>query len=67
MPEIFAPQLALFIASRAELALYREFIFPHLPSRTGLLPAGIDDIKTDSPEIAPMAIDIAIQKAAVVV
>ena len=66
MPEIFAPQLVLFVAGRAELALYREFIFPSVPARTGLLPCGIDDIKASSPEMAPMAIDIALRKAAVV-
>ncbi len=67
MPDVFAPQLAIFVAGRVELALYREFVFPSVPSRTGLLPLGMDDLWSTSQEIAPLAIDIALTKAAVVI
>ncbi|WP_307853197.1 SIR2 family protein [Kitasatospora sp. RG8] len=62
-----APQLALFVASRPLLALYREFVFQAVPRRTGLLPLGIDDIRTQDPGMDLMAIDMALSKAAVVV
>lgn len=65
--EPFSPQLALFMANRPLLAVYREFAFPDVPARTGLLPATIDDVRTTNREILPIAIDIALSKAAVVV
>jgi len=65
--EPFFPQLALFVAGRPLLALYREFIFPSVPGRTGLLPAGIDDVRAANTENTPIAIDIALSRAAVVV
>jgi hypothetical protein len=67
VPDIFFPQLALFLASRPLLALYREFVFPSVPSRTGLLPLALDDIRTVNPENMPIAVDIALWRAAVVV
>lgn len=67
MHEPFASQLAIFVASRPLLALYREFVFPSVSSRTGLLPAGIDDIKTRVEANMPLATDIALSRAAVVV
>lgn len=67
MLEPFASQLAVFVASRPLLALYREFVFPSVSSRTGLLPAGIDDIKTRVEANMPLATDIALSRAAVVV
>ncbi|WP_159393761.1 SIR2 family NAD-dependent protein deacylase [Streptomyces sp. NRRL F-5755] len=62
-----APQLALFVASRPLLALYRDFVFPSVPRSSGLLPLGIDDIRTRDSAMTPMAIDMALSKAAVVV
>ncbi|MFC6064367.1 SIR2 family NAD-dependent protein deacylase [Streptomyces ochraceiscleroticus] len=62
-----APQLALFVAARPLLALYRDFIFPTIPRNTGLLALGIDDIRAKDPAMTPMAIDMALSKAAVVV
>ncbi|WP_406364887.1 SIR2 family NAD-dependent protein deacylase [Streptomyces sp. NBC_01546] len=61
-----APQLALFIASRSLLALYRDFIFP-VVSRTGLLALGIDDVQARDRSMTPMAIDMALSKAAVII
>lgn len=68
MPEQpFAPQLALFVASRSTLALYREFVFPMVPTGTGMLPTTLDDLRVSKPENISMAIDIALSRAAVVV
>lgn len=67
MREPFCPQLALFVAGRPLLALYREFIFPSVPVRTGLLAVGIDDVRAANPENIPIALDIALSRAAVVV
>ncbi|MEV5054355.1 hypothetical protein [Arthrobacter sp. LAR12-1-1.1] len=67
MHEPFAPQLAMFVASRPLLALYREFVFPSVPSVTGLLPSGIDDIRANVQANTPLAIDVALSRAAVVV
>jgi hypothetical protein len=61
-----APQLALFVADDSTLALYREFLFPSIPS-TGFLPAGNDEIRTPDRATKPMAIDVALSKAAVVI
>src|SRR6266540_126586 len=61
-----APQLGLFVASRAVLSLYRDFVFPAVP-QSGLIPLGVDDIQAPDPRTAPMAIDTALSKAAVVV
>jgi hypothetical protein len=63
----FFPQLALFVAARPLLSLYREFIFPSVPRRTGLLPVTLDDIRTTRPENNRMAVEIALARAAVVV
>ncbi|MFG2820967.1 SIR2 family protein [Kitasatospora sp. NPDC048365] len=64
--DALAPQLALFIASRSLLALYRDFIFP-VVQQTGLLALGIDDVQARDKSMTPMAIDMALSKAAVVV
>lgn len=61
-----APQLALFVASRPVLALYREFVFSSVP-QSGLLPLGWDDVRAQDRAMTQMAIDIALSKAAVVV
>jgi hypothetical protein len=61
-----APQLALFVASRPVLALYREFVFPSVP-QSGLLPLGLDEVRAQDRAMTQMAIDIALSKAAVVV
>ena len=61
-----SPQLALFVASRSTLALYRDFVFPSVP-QSGLIPVGVDDVRTEDRGMAPMAIDIALSRAAVVV
>lgn len=61
-----APQLALVIASRSLLTLYREYLFPAV-RRTGLLPLGVDDVRAQDPAMTPMAIDMALSKAAVVI
>lgn len=61
-----APQLALFVCSRPMLALYRDFVFPSVP-RSRLLPIGVDDIRPHDPAMTPMAIDVALAKAAIVV
>lgn len=67
MHDPFFPQLALFVASRPLLTLYREFIFPSVPSKTGLLPLGIDDVRAANAENTSIALDIALTRAAVVV
>lgn len=64
--EPIAPQLALFVAGTSTLALYRDFVFPAV-MRTGFLPIGIDEIHARDPEIAPMAINLALSKAGVVI
>jgi hypothetical protein len=61
-----APQLALFVAEDSTLALFREFVFPSVLD-TGFLPGGIDAIRTQVRATKPMAIDVALSKAAVVV
>ena len=62
-----SPQLALFVASSPVLALYRDILFPSISRSTGLLPLGIDEIRSDDRAMTPMAIDLALRKAAVVV
>jgi hypothetical protein len=59
--------LALFVAGRSPLALYREFVFPSVPARTGLLAATLEDVRASSPENTPLALDIALSRSAVVV
>lgn len=61
-----APQLGLFVASRPMLSLYRDFVFPTVP-QSGLIAIGEDIIRVPERSMAPMAIDIALSKAAVVV
>jgi hypothetical protein len=61
-----APQLALFIASDPVLSLYRENVFPAILD-TGFMPIGIDEIWTYDRSTKPMAIDIALSKAAVAI
>ncbi|MEV5483520.1 MULTISPECIES: SIR2 family NAD-dependent protein deacylase [Streptomyces] len=61
-----APQLALFVASRPLLSLYRDYVFP-VARQAGLLTLGIDDVRAQDTAMKPMAIDMAIQRAAVVV
>ena len=61
-----APQLALFVASRSMLALYRDFVFSAVPG-SGFMPLGVDDVTARDRRVSPMAIDIALTKAAVVV
>ena len=61
-----APQLALFVASRSMLALYRDFVFSAVP-RSGFMPLGVDDVTARDRRVNPMAIDMALSKAAVVV
>ncbi|WP_158997401.1 SIR2 family NAD-dependent protein deacylase [Streptomyces aureus] len=61
-----APQLALVIASRSLLTLYREYLFP-VVRKTGLLPLGVDDVRAQDLAMTPMAIDMALSKAAVVI
>lgn len=67
MTEPFFPQLVLFVARPPLLALYREFLFPSVPGRTGLLPLTLDEIHVANRENTPMAIDIALTRAAIVV
>jgi hypothetical protein len=61
-----APQLGLFVASRPMLSLYRDFVFPTVP-QSGLIAIGEDIIRVPERSMVPMAIDIALSKAAVVV
>jgi hypothetical protein len=61
-----APQLALFVASRSMLALYRDFVFSSVPG-SGFIPLGVDDVAARDRRVTPMAIDMALTKAAVVV
>jgi|tagenome__1003787_1003787.scaffolds.fasta_scaffold20971500_4 hypothetical protein len=61
-----APQLALFAANRSVMALFRDFVFPAVP-QSGFIPIGVDDVAARDPRIRPMAIDMALSKAAVVV
>ncbi len=61
-----APQAALFVASPSMTALYRDYVFSSIP-QTGLLPIAIDDVRSPDRAMRPMAIDIALSKASVVV
>jgi hypothetical protein len=61
-----APQLGLFVASRSMLSLYRDMVFPAVP-QSGLIALGVDAIRPPDKSSEPMAIDIALSKAAVVV
>lgn len=67
MHEPFFPQLALFVAGPSVIGLYREFIFPSVPRNTGLLPAALDDIGVTNQDNEPIAIDIALSRAALIV
>jgi hypothetical protein len=61
-----APQLALFVANRSTLALYQDFVFSAVP-QTGLMPLGVDEVEARDSAMTPMAIDMALSRAAVVV
>jgi hypothetical protein len=67
VPEPFAPQLVLFVAGPQLVPLYREFIYPLVPRRTGLLAMGLEDVQVGKSENEPIAIEIALTRAGVVV